>query len=348
MKLWQKHLFKKLLQFYFFLLFTLFGLYAIVDFSVNGAGFFKRGSFTLVEITLYYLQHFSKHIELFLPLTFLLATLKVLLDLNLSRELVALQMAGLSQKKLLLPFFAFAAFLSGVCYFNSQFFSPHAQEEIAHFQEAHSDPKKKPKEKISVAPLKGGTEVVYQKREGENSLFDVFWVQTPDEIWHMRTLTMHPQQGHFVEHLVRNSSGQFEKKESYAVRDFPEIEWDTETDLQKYTPLENRPISLLLHQAKQQTAERKSVLAHLHYKLALPLLPFLILFAITPFTMSYRRNKPIFLFVASSLFCFVALCTLLDALLILAENQALPAHLAIWTPLLSISLLTFRPFFKSL
>ena len=349
-KIWYRHLLTHLTLTFLFLLVCFFTIYAIVDLSVHGVRFLSTGPTTFLEIALYYFHEFAKHLELFLPLTLLIASMKVLLDLNTHNELVALQMAGLSKKTLLRPFFLFAALLSFVSYANSQWLAPDAQDASYTFRNQHSKKKKKAKrEHVYNIALEDDSELIYQSFDEKNKeLFDVFWVKSGSDIWHMKFLKIdlkHPQ-GRFVDHLKRNDKGQFEKTESFDVRSFPRLPWDDEAVLERFVPFENRPISTLLSQASGLTAERQSVFSHLHYKIAIPLLPFFIIIAISPIAMRFSRTRPTFLIAAISLFTFIGLMTVLDGMLILGENQVIPGYLAIWGPIALIFAFTFPRFAK--
>jgi lipopolysaccharide export LptBFGC system permease protein LptF len=345
MKLWQKHLFSQLIKTYFFLLFCIFAIYVIVDLSINGIDFLSTS--TLSSLSLYYLHTFSGLLELFLSLTFLLATMRVLFDLNSHREIVALQMAGLSKKRLLSPFFIFASFLSSLCYLNSQFLAPEAQDNTFAFKKEHKEKKKKKAEKthVSSLSLSDNSEVVYLDfNEETKELFDLFWIKTPSDIWHMKTLRIDTLEGRFVNHLTRNDAKQFEKAESYESHFFPDLPWDNEVIVHKFIPFENRPLSTLLIQFLSDSAEKASVASHLYYKLLLPLMPFLVLFAVSPISMRYSRNLPLFLIASCAIFGFIGIKVVLDGMLILAENQVLPPSLALLAPcalLLALSLPNF-------
>ncbi|MDE3045143.1 MAG: LptF/LptG family permease [Verrucomicrobiota bacterium] len=329
MKLWQRHLFYRLTLTFSFLLCSLFAIYLLLDLSINGVRFLGKGHAEPLSLLFYYLRSFSVHLELFLPLSFLLTVLKVLLDLNEHLELVALQMAGLSRKKLLVPFFFFASFLSLTCYANSEWIAPTAINAAKTFRATYSTHNKKPRrENLHALVLQDGSELVYQTFS-DHELFDVFWIRSRHDIWMMKTLTLTtPPTGYFVDHLVRTH--QLEKTESYPIRSFPEL---TCPSPKPFIPFESRPLSTLLQEALYASSDKASVQTHLHYKLALPLLSFLILLALAPFTLRFSRTRPLFLLAALSLFAFFAILTLLDSCLILGENQVFSPALAIWSPL---------------
>lgn len=350
MKIWHRYLFGHLIKTFLFILFCVFAIYVIVDLSVHGVRFLSRAATTFADLALYYLRSFARHLELFLPLTLLLASLKVLVDLNAHHELVALQMAGLSRKTLLRPFFAFAALLTFACYANSQWLAPDAQEAADAFRIQHSRKKKKVKrEHVYNIALDDDSELVYQSFDEEKKeLFDVFWIKSEGDIWHMKYLGIgrkHPQ-GRYVDHFQRNGKGQFEKTESFSEKSFPRLPWDDDATLERFIPFENRSLSTLLSQASALTADRPSIFCYLHYKIAVPLLPFFILIAISPIAMRFTRTRSTFLIVAVSLFTFVGLMIVLDGMLILGENQVIPGYLAIWGPIALLFAFSFPRFAK--
>ncbi len=344
MKIWQKHILRKLIKTFFFFLVCLVAVYVVIDLSAHGVRFFSKSSF--FDILIFYLNIFASLLDLFLTLTFLLATMRVLIDLTAHREIVALQMAGLSKTKLLAPFFIFAACLSFICYLNTQWFAPDAQELTAAFKTAHKSKENKAQQvKIFTVSLEDESELIYQKFDkNSRELFDVFWVKAPNDIWHMKSLKIDTLEGHHVNHLIRNSAKQFEKAESFESCSFRQIPLDDEIALHKFVPYECRSISTLLFQALSFPSEKRIIFTHLYYKLLVPLIPFLVLIAVAPFTMRYARNRPLFLITAYSIFGFIALKVTLDGMLILGENQVLPSYVAIWSPILlalSFSMPTF-------
>jgi lipopolysaccharide export LptBFGC system permease protein LptF len=334
MKIWQKHILGKLIKTFFFFLFCLLAIYVVVDLSAHGVRFLSKSSFA--DITLFYLQSFASLLDLFLTLTFLLATMRVLIDLTSHREIVALQMAGISKKGLLAPFFYFAGCLSLVCYLNTQWFAPDAQELANRFKTAHKSKKNKTEQiRVFTVSLEDESELIYRSFDkGKKELFDVFWVRAPNDIWHMKSFKIDALEGQYVNHLIRNEKKQLEKAESFPNRVFSELPWDDEVVLHRFVPYESRSISTLFLQALSFPSESRIIFSHLYYKLLVPLMPFLVLFAVGPMTMRYSRSRPIFLITAYSIFCFIALKVTLDGMLILGENQVIPSYVAIWGPIL--------------
>ncbi len=333
MKIWNLYLLKSLAKTFFFLFFLIFILYTVVDLSMNGVRFFSHGSLNFFEVAKYYVFTFSNLHAFFFPLTFLLAFLKVFLDLTRHNELIALQMAGLSQKKLLTPFFVFATLLVLASYLHQELLAPSTQRVALAFRTKHAKHKRKNSPHLYNIALQDKSELVYQSFENDQ-LFDVYWLKNNQDFWYMKYLKLNPTKGLFVDHFQRKTTGKLEKTESFSEISFPQIAIDPNIRLENFIPLESRPLSMMLKGSLLKNSERKNILCYLHYTLAAPLISFLLLFAISPFVFRFSRSKNGFVIIALSLFGFIAFKTILDGMMILGENQVLPSYLAIWGPIL--------------
>lgn len=341
--IWKRHIFFKLLNTFFFFLACLFIIYIIVDLSAHGVRFFSKASFG--DIFLYYLNTFSANLELFLSLVFLLSTMRVLFHLTNHREIVALQMAGISKKRLLGPFFVFASIIALGCAINGQWFAPEAGDSSDDFKTAYKAKKKPHEKKLYTLSLDDETEIVYTRFDKEKKeLIDVFWVRSPTDVWHMKTLQIDQLEGRFVDHLTRNNLRQFEKKESFPIRRFKELPWKDETILNRFIPYERRTLSTLFMQACSRPADERIIFSHLFYKLLVPLMPFIILIGISPVILRYTRSRPTFLIIAISIFVFLGFKSVLDGMLILGENQVLPSYVAIFSPVVLLISATMPSF----
>ncbi len=345
--LYQRYLFDKIAKTFAFFLLCIFLIFTLLDLSIHGVRFFSHGLIGIIDIAIYYFYNFANYLEFFLPLTFLLGVLKVVLDLNTHNELVALQMAGLSRKKILVPFFIFAGLLTFVSYANQQWLAPKSQEFASGFRSKHTKRQKKADTPhLFSIPLEDKTELVYQEMN-DNELFDVFWIKSSKDLWHMKFLKTGPSiEGRFVDRFQRTSEGKLEKTESFETKAFPDLVLDSDVHLQPFIPFENRPLSLLFTQALKQTSEKQNALCYLHHKLASPMLCFLVLILVTPFIMCFSRLKPLFLITASSLFVFVGFMTVLEGMFILAENHVISSFLAIWGPMLAAFAIGLPRFIK--
>lgn len=340
MKIWQRYFFKETLKNQFFFLIGLYLIYVMIDFSTHGTRFFSYDRLEVLKIFLYYWNGLIKYFYLFLPLTFMLATLKVLCDMNFHNELVALQMTGTPIRTLMRPFFLLATLLAFLTLLNFEYFVPSSLTYIENFRIAHSKNKTKKMKpgKVNVLPLKDHSKLVYQSYDPDKKeLFDIFWIRSANDIWHFKTLTLAaPCHATCIEQIKKNEEGLFEKIRTFEEYTFKEIE--LEEPEPESLPVDHRPITRLFTQYLQKNyssgKERSMILAHLNFKLAMPLLFFLILFACIPFAVRFSRKMPVFLIFTLSFFGFISFYTIMDSALVLGENQVLSAFRAIWTPFL--------------
>ena len=349
MKIWQRYLFKQISLLFVFILFALFSIYLMIDLSVHSVRI-SHGSHQAADWTLFYLHRFSTLYELFVPLAFLLSILKVLHDLNSNLELLSLQMAQISMKRLLMPFFLFATLLAGIGYANSEWIAPQSLTALKKFKQVDAKKKTANVDRIDLQTmiLSDGSELVYHDYDEEKQeLSDVFWIQSDDSIWHSKTLSFktYPPTAYFVD-LLTGNNGKFSKTKSFDQIPLPNMLLQVDLSPAVSSALEERSISALFQARNKPSNRQAGIQTHLYHKLTMPLLPFLILFAIAPFTIVHDRNKPIFLIVSLSLLGFIVIVTLFDGFLILGEHHILAPWIAIWiTPALLLSF-SLRRFIK--
>lgn len=347
MFIWRRYLLFRLIFSFLFILFSIFFLFIFIDLSVrSGKIFGKHGSGSYGTI-FYYCCQFSNYLHFFFPLSFLLASIQVLLDLNSHHELVAFQMGGLSRQKLLSPFFLVASCLFGLSIINQEWILPKALASTYEYTKAHARHKKKPlRGYLQTIGLEDGSKIVFQSiDEQTKELFDVFWPQDSSTIWYMKFFHIKPPLGRFVECFERKNH-QWEKTGSFDSLPFPQLSIDEKQALTSFIPYERRPLSDLILQAYLSAPERPILLAHLFYKLSSSLMLFLSILAIAPACFSFSRTRSSFLIITLFLFGFLAAIMLLDGLLILGENQVIHANIAFGVPLIVLAACCYRYFRK--
>jgi lipopolysaccharide export system permease protein len=156
--------------------------------------------------------------------------------------------------------------------------------------------------------------------------------------------------GEYVDHIVRNKEGFFEKAESYEKCLLPSLKWESHQFNKKQTSVKHQKISqlayLLWKPGSQSFHLKGEIKTHFFHKLFMPLLPLLAFFAISPFCVRYSRNIPIFLIYGLSIFGFVVFFTLVNALVILGENQIIPPFLAMGLPFLVGFIISSQKFYR--
>jgi hypothetical protein len=198
MKLWQKYLLFRFVSTFAFFFFCIVIAYLAIDLSIQG---------TKYLFSSFYLYQLSTFLDLFLSLSFLLSALRVLFDFTANRELLALQMGGVSKKRVLLPLFAVAISLFGLSHLNHRYLLPDTQVKSLEI--------KGKGEPLHIAHLIDGSTLVYQKEE-QNRLLDVFWVKS-DAIWHMKSLDLQKKRGEGIDCFSRGKK--IEKIETQTLPD---------------------------------------------------------------------------------------------------------------------------------
>ncbi len=333
MKIWELHLFGRLFKTLAFILAALFCVFVLIDLSIHSVRFLA-GKAGVLDLFLYYLHSFSRHLDLFFSLAFLLTILRVLTDLAHHSELIALQMAGLSRMRLSMPLFLTALTLTFLSYANAQWLAPDALESIDLFRVEHAKRKKTVlREHVNALTLDDGSEIVYQSFDPQNkTVFDVYWMRNNKQLWHMKTLDLKSDQlmGYHINCFKRNATGQLELEKSHLQMNIVDLPLSETTAMQKFISFENRPLATLFIQSFPKSADQNAIRAHMHYKLAIALLPLLIALSLPPHLLGFSRTLPIFLIASASLFILISFLTLLDGMLILAENRVLPPAFSIW------------------
>jgi lipopolysaccharide export system permease protein len=290
------------------------------------------------------------------PLAFLIATIKVLTTANTRNELIALQSAGVRLSCLLRPFFLLAILLSSASYITFQTITPKALNYIDQFHAAflkHS--KSKGKEgRIHVLYLDDGSKLVYQNYDtSDASFFDVFWVVHADDLWRIKVLTWEQDEvvGHFVDHLKREE-GLFIKKESFEVYPFKKMNLESKSTKTRLIPLENRSL-FELFQLKgsndlRYRDDKPAIKTVLYFKMMIPLLPLLVVVGISPFCIRFHRSFSSFFIYAAGLLVFIVFFTMMNAAIILGQNEVFSPALAIFTPFVLLFAGFFWNFRKAL
>jgi lipopolysaccharide export LptBFGC system permease protein LptF len=326
---------------------SIFALFVFIDLATRGGKIFGKQLLPSHETLFYYFYQFSNYLHFFFPLSFLLASIQVLLDLNAHNELVALQMGGLSRRQLLSPFFRLASCLFLLLLANHEWVAPKAQNFAYEYVKAYARHKKRPlREHLHVCTLNDGSEIVFQQFDKKKKeLFDVFWLADDSTVWYMKFFQTDLQKGRFVDRFTWIEST-WVKTDRFEEFEFPQIVIDEQKALQPFVPYERRSLSELTKEAFTAKGEKPKLLSHLFYKLFSSLLLFISILAISPICFAFSRKTPAFAILACSLFGFLSMMTLLDGLLVLGENQVIPAAAAFGLPLAIWLGICYRPFKK--
>lgn len=301
----------------------------------------KNKKISIGDLTIYYGMLFSKRCDLLLPLSLLIASVKVLTSLNRRNELLALQTSGIAVHRLSRPFFFVGIICVGLSYFNFEILAPKSLNYIDHFEKKYLKKKsarKVKKQAVYALALEDGTRLLYQKYDAEKKVFlDLFWVLSIDEIYHAKTLKVTDSApiGSFVDHLIRNDAGEIKKVASHLDYSFNTLNLNFDLQNHLSIPMENRSISDLLAMTLNKTPlfteNRWTVHTHLYFKLFMPWLPVLVLIGVVPFCVPSVRFLPTFLIFSVTIFGYITFFTVMDGCVILGETQVIPPFWAIFT-----------------
>lgn len=352
-KRWSRWIFSDTLKLIIFFIVCIYFVFFTVDLSIHGSKILIRSSANIFQLIVYYYHNFISYLNLFLCLALMLAIIKVVSSLNVHSELIALQMGGLSRSKLSLPIFAIAFLVSTLSYINYEYLIPHSKEQIEDFKNEFLRTKKRvEKNLINTIFLESGAKIIYQKFDLKTkNLFDLFFIKSSSDIWHAKYLDPYtnPPEGKFVDHFIKEKDGAFQKKETCATYQFSEINFDKIAN-NSLQPYESRPISTLFSQYLSKryssSVEKAYALSHLNYKLAMPLVPLILVFALVPICSRFSRSNLVYIIFSLSLIFFIGFYTLMDGALILAENRVASPFLLIWTPIIFCFIFFALKFFR--
>lgn len=339
--IWKRYLIKEILKVFFLFLFSFYFLYAMIDYSMHLQQIMKSTKIGMGDLSLYYTMLLSKRSDLLLPLALLIALLKVICTLNRKNELLAFQAGGISIKKLLSPFLILGFFCLAVNYLNLEFLAPRSLNYIDQFEKKYFRKKKPEKQKgeaVHVLPLEDGSHLIYQGYDQEKKeLFDVFWVITPDNLWHMKTLSLKNSipVGNKVDALRRTEKGLMEKGDAHETHLFHDLKLDF--DLKTYIgkPMENRSISELAQLMKSPQAflkEKKNLIrSQFYFKMLMPWLSLFVVIGVAPYVTTFSRHLSVFLIFSLGIFGYIALFMIISASVILGESQVISPFWALFT-----------------
>ena len=339
--IWQRYFLREICKVFFLFLFGFFFLYAAIDYSVHMQDFLKDKKLQLLDLALYYGFQFIKRATLIVPLALLIATIKVMTSFAAHKEWMALQVAGVSFKRLMRPFLLVSVLCALFNGLSAEFLVPKSLGFLDKFYYEHlkhSKPENKSHAVQSITLL-DNSKLIYQTRDPKTGIFfDVIWLRSIDEIWKMRSLEVGSSgaTGRYIDKIVRTKPGVFEKRESFLEKTFPEIAWEKSYVRKGYVPYENRSLSTLFRMSfaeKATSYAKMELLSQFYYKCAMPALSILVVLAIAPFCIRHARGAPVFFLYASGLFAFIGFFTLMDAALILGENRIAHPAVAILLPL---------------
>lgn len=337
--LWSRYVFCKLVKLLIFYLAGFYVLYSFIDYSTRMHDFSKNPSLSFFNIGFYYSQVFIKRLDIILPLSFLIAQIKVLLNMNKKRESIALFTSGLKKTTFLTPFFVCACVVAGFLYLCFEYLSPQSLINVESFEKKyfHSSTSTAPSLPQFLRLADEGLIIYSYCDPAQTKYYDVFYMPSATEIWKLESLSLENNfTGKDAEHFMLNEEGEFALVEHKATVTFSPfvIAYDS-ADLNPLT-IECGSFSFLASSLKKISTQdpilSAKIAVQIFYKIAVLFLPFLITMACACFCLVFSRKLPIFMIYAMSIFGMIGYFLLMDAAMILGESLILPGYVALLSP----------------
>lgn len=338
-----------------FILLLLFYLgYILFDLSIHFSDIYQSDQARFSSVLLFYFYNLIKRLDLLVPLSLMIATIHTLTTLNMHNELLALRTTGRTLKRIVKPIVMTSLVCSSIILLCYEFLLPHAQSYIDdfHAQALNRSHQKKPM--IHTMTYDNGAKLIYsQSSPAKKTLYDAYFILRNGDLWHFKRLKEEEGEikGYYVDTFKRVEEGHLVKDASYVSLAVPFIPFPLfHIADQQQEPYENLSISTLLGKIlrpyQKTSREFHEIATQLYFKLSMPWFSFLLTLAIIPFCVVFSRLHRPYLLYTLSLLGFVSFFTIMDASVILGENNIVSPALAGFGPILGLLLLFGIRFIK--
>lgn len=331
MRTWERYFYKEVAKIFFLFLFCFYGLYVLIDFSSRSHAY-RAVNISFGELASYYGYIFIQRMEILVPFALMIATIRTLTLLNIRNELVALMAAGVKKSRLMRPFILFALLWVGVIYLNFQFLLPYGSQRLANLEDARFAKKMRGEQKdnLQSVMLKDQSLLLYHSYDSvQEAFFDVLWMRSIDEIYRMQSLFPFSDQpkGTFIDIFKRNPEGLLVLAESYPEKILSEMHFDKKALQTLVVQPSQQSITALWREMQDHstvmTSRMAAVETQFYHKLLVPWLCLLAVLAPAPFCLRFSRQLPVFFIYLAAMLGMVVFYLLLNAMLILGENQVI-------------------------
>jgi lipopolysaccharide export system permease protein len=339
MMVWERTLYKEIVKIMSFVLCSFFALFIIVDCSAHLHDFLRIQQGKVVLLYTYYGLQFVKRLDVLLPLALLVTTIKILRDMSQRHELLTLQVAGLSLKRIVRPFLLSAAAAVLCNLLSNEFLLPPSIDALERF---HSLYLKKPHTTpnlLHVIELEDHSRLVFQDFDRSHFIFhDLFWIRSTDDLWRIKSATLTDKGDncslhcHYVDHITREpgAGGGLHKTASYEELELSELMIDMKRLEKGRTIFATAPLSQLVKKLQIASPHANAFKADLVMRSTRAHLPLLMLLALLPSCLHYSRFRSPLLLYSVAIFGTIAAFVLIQAGAVFIENQAL----SIWSAMI--------------
>jgi len=336
MKIWSRYFYKEILKTFLLFIFCFYGLYVLIDYASNASHMKLKG----LEIVAFYFFEFASKAEVLVPFALLISTIKTVCRLNQANELVALMASGIRLQTLLRPFILTGFLFTLAMYANNEIVLPLSMTKLKHLEDIQklSNKKKHHIAGIQHLTLEDHSTLLYQHFDQiEGRFYDVYWLNSINDIYRIKYL--YPSQsapkGLWVDHFVRDSTGNLILKETFKEQLLPFIRFNPQILKENITQPDEQSLSDLWGSLPSHriTSEKEArLVSSFYYKIIVPWLCFMAVIGPIPFCVKFTRTLPVFFIYALSIFGLVAMYLIFDAALILGERHVLSPVIALGTP----------------
>ncbi len=345
-KIWKRHFLREFIGTFILFLVCFYGLYILIDYASHTSSLPHlnmqiHGS----HLVRYYFYVLASRLEILIPIALMIAFIKTVSRLNSDRELVALMASGQKLQTLLRPFIQLAFCCMLLIYLNEQFVLPNALRKLRRIEDATK--RQKTRKVVPVAArhiiLEDNSLLLFQTYdESLQRFFDVYWVQSIDQIYRIKYLFPHtqPPEGKYVDVLTRQTNGELVQQASHASYAFPALHFNKEVLQSTIIEPDVLPIYELGQEVLQlntEMSEKESkALTAFYWKMTIPWLCLIAILLPAPFCVQFSRNFHVFFIYVGCLFVLIAFYLYLDAVQVIANRQVVSPFWAIFVPYLVV------------
>jgi lipopolysaccharide export system permease protein len=337
---WKRYFLKELFKFFLLSFVSFSFLYVFIDYASHTKELQKE-SVSLLDVVRYYGAQLACQCDILIPVSLMLATIKVLTSANLHFEIIALTSGGISLKRILSPFLFSAALFSLILFANFEFLQPNAFDHLYFFEEQYLKEHTAQTSFVRSLALEDHSLLIFQTYDAAQAAFlDAYWLKSQDEIYRLSLL--YPEEkiarALGVDLLKRNAQGEVQKVSSYKELLLPEMRFDlTSMSFGTKSPKLHTPLELfaylnwkqLFYGMGKMSDRDAEMISALFYKIVISISCFLVILAIAPFCLRFKRGLSLFAIYATALCGILTFFTLLHSSVILGESQVIPPFFAI-------------------
>lgn len=234
-RIWQRYIIFECLKTFVFILFMVYFLFVLVDYTT------KTPHGTFQELLVYYGREFFQRLNVLVPFSLLIASIRTLLKLNYDGELIALLGGGISLRQMMTPLLIIGLLVTCIQYLNMEVFLPNTvaccmKQQIV--QPGY----------IQSVKLKDQSTLLYMHYIPSNQTFhSAWWVESFEKLHYFKELNVskEPAIATGEERFEKTPQGMYIRSVIDKPHSVDRIQFHPSILLNAVTPPEEMPISKL-------------------------------------------------------------------------------------------------------